>query len=372
MQVLQTAQRVGVLDAQVLRWSLQALLCGRVRRMAALRRTVRRLVPARQPLAAARAARRRRTAPERPLAAAAAAGDDEQRTTSDELRPRQAASRQEVLTLGRLPHADRTRARAGHRSADAALRAAAEAHPTAPRGARAARPAAGPAGHDPAQRGQRRHAVPPGLEGPAPRAPAAGAADRRQPLDGAVQLLLPAPGARARRRADRRAQLHLPHPRHRGVAGAARPRPLARAGAAAPDRAGLGRRHAHRREPGAVQPRACAARRAFAHRRHRDERRLRHRRARACCPTRWRSCAAARGASSGSIRCATGPATRRSARACRRRCRTWTCWRRGPTWQHRGRAAGSSRRCGCSVGLDHHKDTDMGCILKGNSGLYAA
>ena len=27
--VLQTAERVGVLDAQVLRWSLQALLCGR-------------------------------------------------------------------------------------------------------------------------------------------------------------------------------------------------------------------------------------------------------------------------------------------------------------------------------------------------------
>ena len=29
VQVLQTAQRVGVLDAAVLRWSLQALLCGR-------------------------------------------------------------------------------------------------------------------------------------------------------------------------------------------------------------------------------------------------------------------------------------------------------------------------------------------------------
>ena len=28
LPVLQTAQRVGVLDAQVLRWSLQALLCG--------------------------------------------------------------------------------------------------------------------------------------------------------------------------------------------------------------------------------------------------------------------------------------------------------------------------------------------------------
>ena len=41
--------------------------------------------------------------------------------------------------------------------------------------------------------------------------------------------------------------------------GAARPRPVARAGATAPDRAGLGRRHAHRREPGAVQPRARAA-----------------------------------------------------------------------------------------------------------------
>ena len=145
-------------------------------------------------------------------------------------------------------------------------------------GTRAQRPAAGPAGDDPPQRGQRRHAVPPGLAGPPPRAAAPGAADRRQPLDGAVQLLLPAAGARAQRRAGRRPQLHLPHPRHRGVAGAARPRSLARAGAAASDRAGLGRRHAHRREPGAVQSRARAAPRAFAHRRHRDERRLRHRR----------------------------------------------------------------------------------------------
>ena len=133
--------------------------------------------------------------------------------------------------------------------------------------------------HDPAQRGERRHAVPPGVARPPPRAAAAGAADRRQPLDGAVQLLLPAAGARAQRRTGRRAQLHLPHPRHRGVAGAARSRSLARAGAAAPDRAGLGRRHAHRREPGAVQSRARAAHRALAHRGHRHERRLRHRRA---------------------------------------------------------------------------------------------
>ena len=29
VQVLRTAERVGVLDGQVLRWSLQALLCGR-------------------------------------------------------------------------------------------------------------------------------------------------------------------------------------------------------------------------------------------------------------------------------------------------------------------------------------------------------
>jgi uncharacterized protein with von Willebrand factor type A (vWA) domain len=36
--------------------------------------------------------------------------------------------------------------------------------------------------------------------------------------------------------------------------------------------------------------------------------------------------------------CATGPATRRSARACRRPCRTWICWRREPTWP-------ASRRC---------------------------
>ena len=35
---------------------------------------------------------------------------------------------------------------------------------------------------------------------------------------------------------------------------------------------------------------------------------------------------------------ATSPATRRSARACRPRCRTWTCWRRAATWR-------ASRRC---------------------------
>ena len=43
---LRTAQRVGVLEPDALRWSLQALLCGRADEWSALRRTVRRVVPA--------------------------------------------------------------------------------------------------------------------------------------------------------------------------------------------------------------------------------------------------------------------------------------------------------------------------------------
>ena len=97
----------------------------------------------------------------------------------------------------RFPRTAAPRAHAGHRGADAPLRPPAEAHAAAPRGRGPPRPAAGPAGHHPAQRGQRRHALPPGLEGPPPRAAAAGAAAGREPLDGALQLLLPAAGARA-------------------------------------------------------------------------------------------------------------------------------------------------------------------------------
>ena len=71
----------------------------------------------------------------------------------------------------------------------------------------------------------------------------------------AVQLLLPAPGAGAVRRARRRALLHLPHAPHRRRRGAARSRSLALAGEAASAGRRLGRRHAHRRMPARLQSR---------------------------------------------------------------------------------------------------------------------
>jgi uncharacterized protein with von Willebrand factor type A (vWA) domain len=95
--VLQTAERVGVLDPQVLRWSLQALLCGRGdewRRFPQLFDAW--FLPANQwqrperrdadggPLLGDR--------PDGPAGAHPAEDDD------DEVRPRQAASRQEVLS----------------------------------------------------------------------------------------------------------------------------------------------------------------------------------------------------------------------------------------------------------------------------------
>src|SRR5258706_7426403 len=80
---------------------------------------------------------------------------------------------------------------------------------------------------------------------------------------------------------------------------------------------------------------------------------------------RSRNCAAACAASSGSIRSATGPAMGAPARACRRRCRTWTCWRRERIWR-------ASERC--CLDTARHSDEGgrrMGCILKGNSGVYS-
>lgn len=97
VQVMATAQRVGVLDAHVLRWSLQALLCGRAdewRRFDQLfdawflpasrwRRPERR-----ETVDGVQAGHPRRDAP----------GDDESRDEREEQRPRRAASRQEVLS----------------------------------------------------------------------------------------------------------------------------------------------------------------------------------------------------------------------------------------------------------------------------------
>ena len=247
--------------------------------------------------------------------------------------PRHAASREAVLSSHRLPRTDRARARARHRGADAALRAPAQADPAASRGARAHRPAARPAvtiRRSVASGGTPFHLAWRDRRRVRPRLVLLIDVSRSMAPYSFFYLRL------ARALSAELADVHsfIFHTRHhRGVAGAARPRPVARAGAAAPDRAGLGRRHAHRREPGAVQPRARAAPRALRAPPSScmsdgydtgDPRR---------CRMRWRSCGAAPGASSGSTRCATGPAMRRSARACRPRCRTWTCWRRAPTWR---------------------------------------
>jgi uncharacterized protein with von Willebrand factor type A (vWA) domain len=95
--VLQTAQRVGLLDANALRWSLQALLCGRAdewRRFDGLFDAW--FLPP-----------NRSQAPERRDAASAAlnggwpsgaASERDQIDDADKVRPRQAASRQEVLS----------------------------------------------------------------------------------------------------------------------------------------------------------------------------------------------------------------------------------------------------------------------------------
>ena len=117
----------------------------------------------------------------------------------------------------------------------------------------------------------------PALAGAPAGAAAAGAAAGREPLDGRLQLLLPAARACACRRTGRCAQLHLPHAHHPGVRGAARSRSLARPGAPAPAGAGLGRRHPHRRDLAQFNrehaPRLVHSR----HRRPGAERRLRHR-----------------------------------------------------------------------------------------------
>jgi uncharacterized protein with von Willebrand factor type A (vWA) domain len=94
--VLQTAQRVGVLDPQVLRWSLQALLCGRAdewRRFPALFDAW--FLPAnRWQRPEPRGGDERGISGSQPLGPA---GEGEA-LDDDELRPRQAASRQEVLS----------------------------------------------------------------------------------------------------------------------------------------------------------------------------------------------------------------------------------------------------------------------------------
>ena len=262
-RVLATAAQVGILDRQILRWSLKALLCGRGdewRRFDPLFDAY--FLPPNKKVFVEGASPRRR---ERPAGG--------RRATTNE--PAAAPARKAPATTTPARHArgeprripgvdgfsrvEPGRARARHRGADAPLRAAPEAPAPAPRSAlivaagSTCRARSGRAWPAAARRCRWR------LEGPPPHAPAPRAAARREPLDEPLQLLLPAPGARAVRRAGRRALLHLPHPHHRRGRGAARPRPVALAGTAAPDGRGLGRRHADRRMPARFQPRPRAA-----------------------------------------------------------------------------------------------------------------
>jgi len=97
VQVLQTAQRVGVLDPQILRWSLQALLCGRCdewQRFDELFDAW--FLPAnRWQRPEHRDDNDGALSGDRPNGPA---GGNEGVDDDDEIRPRQAASRQEVLT----------------------------------------------------------------------------------------------------------------------------------------------------------------------------------------------------------------------------------------------------------------------------------
>ena len=222
-RVLEAAGQVGILDGEILRWSLKALLCGRGdewRRFDALFDAYF-LPPNKKAFAEGRAARTG------PPEAAGASGDASQHAAhcqpqvtdaasdDDDRAERHGASREESLAstdFRDLDRADQVR------DIEALMRRFARRlkHLQLRREARFERwPPSRPAGHDTPERRERRHAVPAGLEGPPPRASAPRPAARRQPVDEPVQLLLPAPRARALRGARRRALLHLPHAHHR-------------------------------------------------------------------------------------------------------------------------------------------------------------
>jgi uncharacterized protein with von Willebrand factor type A (vWA) domain len=97
VQVLQTAQRVGVLDSQVLRWSLKALLCGRVEEWQRFDQLFDAWF-----LPANRWQRPEKRDSDNGFLSGhmtqGAASDRERTDDSEDVRPRQAASRQEVLT----------------------------------------------------------------------------------------------------------------------------------------------------------------------------------------------------------------------------------------------------------------------------------
>jgi uncharacterized protein with von Willebrand factor type A (vWA) domain len=97
VQVVQTAQRVGVLDSRILRWSLQALLCGRIDQWQRFDELFDAWF-----LPANRWQRpQRRDTDDGALSGEwpnGPAGDSDAVDDGEELRPRQAASRQELLT----------------------------------------------------------------------------------------------------------------------------------------------------------------------------------------------------------------------------------------------------------------------------------
>ena len=333
------ASRPAILDGEILRWSLKALLCGRGdewRRFDALFDAYF-LPPNKRAFADSDVGRgragvgRQRCAPAmRHAAAGAGAGPRAQPRDDDDGAARHGASREESLAstdFRELDRADQVR------DIEALMRRFARRlkHLQLRREARfASRPPARPAGHDTPERGERRHAVAARLEGPPPRAPAPGAAARRQPVDEPVQLLLPAPRARAVR--------------------ASSPTCIAssstRASPASAKRCATRIRGDRRSACTCLPPDGAAARasanacrnsiarhgaapRAFAHRRDHRQRRLRHRRAGASGAGARR--AAAAGAAHRLAQSAAEPARISAPRAaaCRRPCRTSICFAPG-------------------------------------------
>ena len=196
-------------------------------------------------------------------------------------RGRRRAARRRVRARGDVEEGHRgLRGRAGaRRGAEIAERLRArDARPAHAARARApTRPAARPAGDDPAQRRPRRRADRPQVPPAQAQAAAARRAARRLRLDGALcRLLHPLP-ARGHPGVSRVRGLPLPHPARACFVGAERAQSGARARSACADGGGRRRRHQDRRVPDRLQPEARQARHPFAHLRHDPVGRLRHR-----------------------------------------------------------------------------------------------
>ena len=307
------------------------------RRMAALHELFDAWFVPRQPLAEARAARAA-AGQWRAISPTATTADGHTIERDKPTQPRDAASREAVLgsadfrTLTEREHALDIEALM-RRFARQLGRSACAARPCA------RRPPARPARHDPAQRGQRRHADSTGVAPPPPRAATPGAADRRQPLDGAVQLFLSAAGACAR---SERADMHS-FIFHTGVTRC--------------------RSALHDPDPWRAQERLHLIAQGFGGGTRIGESLAQFNREHAPRLVHARTAVIVlsdgydTGDSAAAVRCtgateapraphrlaqpaaATSPAMRQPARACRPRCRTSICWRRAATWR------ASARRC---------------------------